>query len=107
MSASKVKKFLDAQADVPQRLRDAMIRTHGGRWPAWRMQFVKRGVSQIVEVATKCQHDRSTDRFIVLRWYWNDRYVGVRWKSYATLREARAHKEQEFRIDAVHVNVGA
>ena len=103
MSAKQVEQFLAVQSDIPTQLRDAMIRMHSGRSPMWRALRATRGVSQIVEIATM----RDADRFVVIRWYWNDRHVGVFWRSYATLREAQEHEERTFRIDAAHLDIRA
>lgn len=105
MRTQQIVKFLAVQKDLPEYLRERIVGTHRGRWPTWRAHALKRGVNQIVEVATWCRERRN--RFAVLRWYWNDGGFGLSTKSFATLREARENTAQTLRIDALHVDLGA
>lgn len=107
MRAKKVEEFLSVQTDVPKHLRDAMIRMHRGRSPMWKAIGAKRGISQIVEVAERGRCVCDGKRYAVIRWYWNDCFVGMRWTAYGTLREARAVEERTFRIDAAHLDIRA
>lgn len=110
MTTQQIVKFLDAHKDVPQMLRDKLIRMHSGRWPTWRALSMRREGNTIVEIAAWCR-DASEEPFVVLRWRWSEsaeqESVGVRWRSYATLKEAREHKERTFSLAAVNVDLRA
>ena len=107
MTHVQVAKFLAAQADVPCALRDAILRMHGGRWPLWRALTLTRGVSQILEVGREVSRGSDAGAIAVVRWFWNDRCVGLAWQTFDTLREARAYQERAFSVDRAHLDVRA
>ena len=100
-------KFLAVQDDVPRALCAAILRMHGGRWPLWRALTLTRGVSQILEVGREASRGSEAGAIVVLRWFWNDRCVGLTWQAFGTLREARAYQERAFSVDRAHLDVRA
>lgn len=107
MTHVQVAKFLAAQADVPRALRDAILRMHGGRWPLWRALTLTRGVSQILEVGREASRGSDAGAIVVLRWFWNDRGVGLTWRNFAKPHAARAYQERLFSVDRAHLDVRA
>ena len=107
MTHVQVAKFLAAQADVPRALCAAILRMHGGRWPLWRALTLTRGVSQIVALGLEQRRDGDARSIAVVRWFWNDRGVGLTWRNFAKARAARAYHERAFSVDRAHLDVRA
>lgn len=107
MTPEKIAKFLAAQPDVPRALCAALLRMHGGRWPTWRALTLTRGVSQIVVLGLEQRCDGDPRSIAVVRWFWNDRGVGLTWRNFAKAAAARAYQERLFSVDRAHVGVRA
>ena len=107
MTHVQVAKFIAAQADVPRALRGAILRMHGGRWPLWRALSLTRGVSQIVALGLEQRRDGDARSIAVVRWFWNDRGVGLTWRNFAKPQAARAYHERAFSVDRAHLDVRA
>ena len=107
MTHAQIAKFLAAQDDVPRALCAAILRVHGGRWPLWRSLTLTRGVSQIVALGLEQRRDGDSRSIAVVRWFWNDRGVGLTWRNFAKADAARTYQERLFSVDRAHLDVRA
>ena len=103
MNKDEIVKFLDEQKDLPSRLREKITHHHTGLRPTWLVRSMQREENEIV-VLGEWNRQPSAKMFIVLRWYWNEQAIGVRWQSFRKLEKAA---ELKISIDCVHVDLRA
>lgn len=103
MDKQEIVKFLDEQTDLPSRLREKILHHHSGVRPTWLVRSMQRQANEIV-VLGEWNRQPSYKQFIVLRWYWTDEKIGVRWQSFRKLDQAAA---LTLSIDCIHVDLRA